>query len=317
MGGALGLELPRTGNFPHAESPCCAYVSSGRAALQVLLENLPEKPRRVLVPRFVCDTVLQPMRRLGIPVARYHGNDRLHPELPNDLAEDDVLLLVDYFGLTGPAVEQAAAQHRGLSVVDATTALFASPPLPRFYSPRKFCGVADGGVACAATPFRTLPAGVDLSSPRAAHLMVQLESGTRRAAPLVDAAETDLDREPMAMSPLTRRLLDAYDFNLIARRRMQNYAALHRLLGPINRLELPETPPAAPFCYPLVSGIPDLRDSLVDAGVALPFFWPEVVKATGAESVENRLARTLLPLPIDQRYSPEDMQRLASLVLRG
>lgn len=113
--------------------------------------------------------------------------------------------------------------------------------------------------------------------------------------PLVDVAEKDLNGEPKAMSRLTRRLLAAYDFAEIERRRLENYAALHRLLGSINRLELPAEAPSAPMCYPLVSGIPDLHDSLLDEGIALPLFWPEVVKATRADSVENRLARTLLP----------------------
>ena len=69
------------------------------------------------------------------------------------------------------------------------------------------------------------------------------------------------------------------------------------------------------MCYPLLSGIPDLRDSLIDAGIALPLYWPEVIEHTDAAQPANRLARRLLPLPLDQRYSKSDMERLISLIL--
>ena len=313
-GGFMGLELPLCGNFPHAESPCCAWVGSGRAALWVLLRHLP-RPRRLLVPRFMCDTVLQAPARLGIPVARYACDDQLRPLLPDDLCAEDTLLVADYFGLTGTAAGQAAACHAGVSVLDATTALFTRSALPAFYSPRKFCGTADGGVAKAPFPLPQLPERQDSSAGKSLFLLQRLESGAAAALPASQAAEEALNGEPRRMSPLTRRLLQAYDFAEIARRRTENYTALHRRLRDINRLELPDTPPSAPFCYPLASGIPGLRDALVDAGVAIPLLWPEVIEATPAHSAENRLARTLLPLPLDQRYSPADMERLADLIL--
>ena len=315
MGGFMELELPEHDNFPYREGASCAFVSSGRAALQTLLANLKREPRFVFVPRFVCDTALQPLKRLRLRVRRYNCDDQLRPQLPADLSENDVLILVNYFGLTGGAVEEAARRHPGLSIVDATTALFYRTELPCFYSPRKFCGVADGGVARAPFPLELLPEEEDTSAVRALHLLVRLEEGLEPAASVCDAAEEDLNRGPLLMSPLTRRLLQAYDFESIERRRQENYDALHRRLRGINRLELPDEAPTAPFCYPLASGIPDLRDELVDSGVALPLLWPEVVKSTSAETAENRLARTLLPLPLDQRYSVDDMEELAGLIL--
>lgn len=66
-----------------------------------------------------------------------------------------------------------------------------------------------------------------------------------------------------------------------------------------------------------MTGIPDLRDALVEAGVALPLFWPEVIETTTPADTENRLARTLLPLPLDQRYTAPDMKRLCRLIDPG
>ncbi len=313
MGGFFGLELPEYGNFPYAEGPGCAYLSSGRAAFECLLRNMP-RPDCIRVPQFICDTVLEAPARLGIPVKRYHCTEQLTPILP-EVGENELVLLVNYFGFSRLAA--VAAQIPGRCVVDATTALY-SPPLPgvpTFYSPRKFCGVADGGVACAPFPLVHLPEEESRSSTSCLYLLERLERGAEAALPASEAAERALSAPPLLMSPLTRRLLRSIDFNTGAARRLENYATLHAALGGINHLQLPDTPEHAPMCYPLVSGIPGLRDSLIEAGIALPLYWPEVIEETDAASAENRLARRLLPLPLDQRFSKTDMEHLIRLIL--
>lgn len=315
MGGSFGPELPRYNNFPHTESSCCALLSSGRAALDCLLSNMP-RPCRVLIPRFICDTVTEPLRRMELPIVRYQVTEQLEPCLPPDADSRDLLLLVNYFGLTGVAVHAAALRHPGPVIVDATTALY-TPPLPgipTFYSPRKFGGLCDGGVACAPFPLE-LPTEQDYSAERMLGMWQRAENGLTTAAEAIQQAEDSLSAPPRRMSALTRILLQNIDWQSAARKRLQNYATLHAALAPINRLQLPPHPGFAPMCYPLVSGIPGLRDELIDAGVALPLYWPEVIAATSADETENRLARTLLPLPLDQRYTPTDMQWLIERIL--
>ena len=315
MGGFFGLELPEFDNFPYREGPCCAYLSSGRASFECLLMNIP-RPACIWAPRFLCDTMLQAPARLGIPVKRYACTGQLAPIMP-EVQENELVLLVNYFGLTGDAVAKAAAQLPGRCVVDATTALYSPhlPGVPTIYSPRKFAGVPDGGVLCAPFPITKLPEEQQLSAPYSLHLLERIESGAMVASRNCDAAEEVLGAPARRMSPLTRQLLRSIDFEAAASRRLENYATLHQALGSINRLQLPDEPAHAPMCYPLVSGIPGLRDALIDAGIALPLYWPEVIEATEASDTENRLARTLLPLPLDQRYGKRDMERLLTQIL--
>lgn len=319
MGGFFGEEpLPESvGEMPLAEGPCCALLSSGRAALEVLLANLPSCPRALWVPRFLCDTLLQAPRRLGIPVRRYACDAQLRPLLPEGLGEADALLLVNYFGVTGESLVQAAARHHGPVLVDATTALGA--PLPEgadgiFYSFRKFLPVADGGAALARYPLPLLPTETDDSRARMVYMRLRSEQGACAAAAAAQSAEDSLAAPPRLLSPQTRARLRRMPTAEYAARRRANYQQLHAALAPLNRLELPMQP-ECPMCYPLVTAIPDLRDSLVDAGTALPLYWPEVIEATEAHETENRLARTLLPLPLDQRYGEADMKRLLRLIL--
>ena len=315
MGGFFGLELPDYNNFPYREAPHCAYVNSGRAAFECLLLNMP-RPEKILVPRFICDTMLQGPARLGIPVQRYDCTEQLTPILP-EVAERDLVLLVNYFGLTENSVAAAAQQLTGRCVVDATTALY-SPPLPgvpTVYSPRKFAGVTDGGVAHAPFPLTQLPEDTASSAHTSLCLLEALEHGTTAALAASETAEKTLTAPPLRMSRLTRRLIRSIDFEQASTCRLKNYAMLHHALSGINHLTLPTSPEHAPMCYPLVSGIPDLRDTLIDAGIAIPLYWPEVIDATDATDTANRLARRLLPLPLDQRYTKTDMERLVRLIL--
>lgn len=318
MGGFFAAAEPQEqGGLPWEDGPCCALVNSGRAALEVLLRNLPRRPRCVWVPRMACDTLLQPMVRLGLPVARYACDEQLRPVLPPAAGADDALILINYFGMTEAAVADGAAAFRGTTLVDATTALHA--PLPEhaagiFYSFRKFLPVADGGAALARYPLTQRPDATDDSRDRERFLHLRAAQGARAAAAAAQAAEDSLSAAPKRLSPQTRERLRGIRCEAAAARRRENYRLLHAALAPLNRLSLPAEPPAAPMCYPLVSGIPDLRDSLIDAGIALPLYWPEVIAATAAHEAENRLARTLLPLPLDQRYTAADMQRLLRLI---
>lgn len=307
VGGFFGLELPSYGNFPFAEGERCALLNSGRAAFECLLLSMP-RPARVFVPRFTCDTVLQPLQRMELPVLRYELTEDWLPLLPDAASQDDLLLITNYFGLTGKAVELAVAQHPGPCIVDATMAFFSPPPVgaPAFYSLRKFAGVPDGGVACAPFPIQ-IPEKEDRSAGRARYLLERSELGAEAALPMSEAAETELCCLPRRMSPLTRKMAQGIDWEYVRERRICNYKILHAHLAELNHLELPQEPPAAPFCYPFVSTIPGLRDALIDAGLALPLFWPEVIRDTPAESPANSLARKLLPIPLDQRYEGKDI----------
>lgn len=320
MGGVFGrITVPTDEeSFPLKEGRYCVFVHCGRAALELLLRNLPQRPRCLWLPRFTCNTLLQPAEHLGIPVRRYSCDEQLRPILPEEMKDEDALVLINYFGLTAQPVAEAAALHSGPVLVDATTAFGAELPEGAdgiFYSFRKFLPVADGGAALARYPLSRRPRTTDDSTARMEFLYLRAHLGAKASAEAARRAEDSLSGPPLRLSPQTRDLLFRIGVSPATERRMENYRVLHTALSSINRLELPETPESAPMHYPLVSGIPDLRDNLIDAGIALPLYWPEVVDDTEAHETENQLARTLLPLPMDQRYSAADMERLIQLIL--
>ena len=314
MGGAIPLQQassPANSVFPYPENAHTLWLNSGRAAFQCLLEALPTRPERVWLPRFICHTLLQATERLQLNTEFYCVDDHLRPILPTGLNEQDTVVLVNYFGLTLQAVKNAAKALPCPAIMDATTAFYSPAPagMAAFYSPRKFTGLADGGIAVAPDELQHLLPSKQQADTYSTLLLQQANENT------VQQAEDALNAPPMRMGNTTRALMLATDWEQTAKQRLDNYHTLHSALAGINRLHLPDKPTHAPMCYPLVSGIPELRDSLIDQGVRLPLYWPEVIETTDALQTENRLARTLLPLPLDQRYGEADMQRLIHMIL--
>lgn len=340
MGGAIGWEWEETPDeiMEHdpgdsgaplvfaefRESPHCGMLHSGRAAWECLLRTemarrtrLGLSPlRRVLVPQYTCATVWEPIARLELQGETYRVSLDLEPLLPRDSGADDVLLLTDYFGVTRKMVLRVGRSFPGTVIVDATMAFYSRyhPEWGVFYSVRKWAGVPDGGVALSPHPL-VLPDNRACSEGRLHPLLLRRNRGAQAARKALEETEAQLSVPALRMSHLTRKLVKHVDWGRIARRRRENFMKLHSRLAPINRLRMPDLQEDVPFCYPLVSGIPGLRDELIDAGVALPLLWPEVIEALPAVSEENELARSLLPLPIDHRYGAEEMDWLCQLIL--
>lgn len=314
IGGAIPIaqNIGHPHPFPYPQGAHCLWVNSGRCALNCILSSMPQRPEHVWLPRFICDTVAEPMLQLGIPIKRYTVDAQLQPVWPMGVMPQDAFVAVNYFGLTPQAITAAAAALPCPVIADATTAFYYTPPpgVAAFYSPRKFTGLADGGIAYTPWPIRpALPQDAD-SCKRTQQLQ------WHHTPQLVQMAEDALcGAPPMHMGSLSCQLMQATNWQAAAAQRIRNYATLHHALQGMNRLQLPSTPPTAPMCYPFVSGIPGLRDALIDSGVRLPLYWPEVINTTAAHEAENALARNLLPLPLDQRYTEADMQHLLHLIL--
>ncbi len=64
--------------------------------------------------------------------------------------------------------------------------------------------------------------------------------------------------------------------------------------------------------YPLlVENGESIRRRLQRQKIYIPTLWPDVYDLCGRDSTEYNLAQNILPLPVDQRYGPDDMEELA------
>lgn len=316
IGGYFELEL-RSGQHPY---PQAMAFNSARSAFRALVQA--RDLHLVHLPHYVCAVLEQALDGLDVEVRRYTLNAELTLATPPEVAADEGLLYVDYFGLKADYIEQVLLPRYGQQlIIDNSQALFsqALPGIATLYSPRKFVGVADGGWLVNG-PEGMPEATANASRDRFAALLGRLEQPAEQHYSDYQANEAALATQGVrAMSASTARILDGIDYASVAARRQTNLALLRERLDGCNRFNAwPDELPAA-LCYPLLLDSPaeatSLRQYLLDQAIFVPCYWRELIDSPTTPALERHLAECLLPLPMDQRYGAADMQRLADAVI--
>lgn len=279
------------------------YMNSGCSALKLIVRML--KIKRLHVPYYTCPVVPAALLAEGCQVIPYELDTRLMP-IPQFPCEDFVLVN-DYFGLTGGNVRELAEDYPNL-IVDNAQSYYAEPRgRAAFYSPRKFFGVPDGGIAVFnRDEIDMSDLKMDVSYNRMTHLLKRHDLGAVAAYDDFKKDEEDLCNAPVrGMSRLTRNLLTTIDDAAIRMKRLSNFSYLNNRLKtdfPINC-----SPEEVPLVFPYVSHDALLRRKLIDAQIFIATYWP------GCEYSDS-LVNSVLPLPIDQRYGEEDMNHILEIV---
>ena len=310
IGGYFELEIPRAKPFIYAGA---LKYQSARAAFLALLRT--SKPRRVWMPYYICDAMLLPVRLFGAKVCFYSLDEQLGIANDVTLKRDDILLYVNYFGVSLEQVEKVLKRFDPLQVVlDFSQSFFVGPQscLATIYSPRKFFGVPDGGIIFTELPLCTPEIRDTSSVGRMQHLIKRLADSPDFGYADYQYSEASFNNvEPRQMSSLTNRLLSSIDFDSAQAQRNKNFLTLHQELGTTNRLSL-VAEPNGPLCYPYFSTNSNIRNKLNSQRVFTPTYWVDVLSRINNDCLESDLVNFILPLPCDQRYSLSDMEQILS-----
>ncbi len=310
IGGYFSLELPQHEEY-HAEA---IKLNTGRNALEYVLRC--RQYSKVYIPYYTCEVILEPFKKLGIAYEFYHIN--LQFEIADDihLQENEALLYTNYFGLKQRYVEQLAEKYQGLLIVDNTQAFYARPipGIDTFYTCRKFFGVADGAYLYTDILLDD-EIEQDISYDRMAHLLKRIDLSPEAGYADFREADDGLDHQPIRkMSRLTQRMMQSLDYNVAVQRRRKNYLILHAALGQNNKLKLPLEDDAVPMIYPYLTGKDGLRERLIEYRIFVARYWPNVLEWSAQNDIEYMLAVMMQPLPIDQRYGEEEMNRIIYVI---
>lgn len=293
--GALALNTARN---------CLAYVLRAR--------NI----RTLHLPSYLCGAVKNTCAALGVQAVEYPIGRNFLPLPGLEPGPDEWVYLVNYYGQLGPEQAQTLSKRYGRRVIWDNVQAFFQPPCPgmdTIYTCRKFFGVPDGAYLFTDCRLEE-PLERDESRERMAHLLGRADTGSaNRFYGRYAENEERLETLPLRrMSRLTETLLGAIDCDWAARQRNENYARLARKLDGVNGLAL--HPPVGPYAYPLL--LPkgeQVRRALQAQKVYVPLLWPEAAAAEH-DPVGREYARNILPLPVDQRYGPEDMERMLAIL---
>ena len=310
IGGYFSLELPRCEEY-HKDA---LRLNTGRNCLEYILRARGYK--KVHVPYYTCEAVMEPFNKLGIPYEYYHIDIHLEIRDRITLKADEALLYTNYFGLKQRYVEQLAEKAGSQLIVDNTQAFYAKhiQGIDTFYTCRKFFGVADGAyLYCDARLDEEIEQ--DYSYDRMAHLLKRIDLSAEEGYADFRRADDGLDNQPIRkMSKLTQRMMQSIDYEAAAKRRRDNYVLLHEALGGENNLELPLEDDAVPMVYPYLAPVKGLREKLIENRVFVARYWPNVLEWTNPDDIDYLLAAQMQPLPIDQRFVNHDVTRIKEIL---
>lgn len=308
IGGYFELPEREKGVFPHSKG---ILLNTGRNALEYILRSI-GLVKKVYLPYYTCDAVLEPLQKLSIPVQRYQISSSLEILESIQPKEGEYIIANNYFGIKDDYVSRLSQEYNTSLIVDAAQALLSpvSIGIKAFYSPRKFVGVADGGIAYLGDNDNYISIEkTERTDEHDSHLTLRKRFGAEAGFMAFREDERKLDRQPIRfMSKKTQDILSHIEYQHIRKKRRDNFIILHQALKDTNRIIIPDISVfTCPMIYPyLPSERKDLRKKLIEHRIYVAQYWPNMA-LRNASSFESVLAEELLALPCDQRYGIKEM----------
>lgn len=306
IGGYFELEL-RKGEHYHKNairlntaSNCFEYVLRAR------------NYAKVYIPYYTCEVMLELIRKLQIKHEFYHINEQLEPASLPKLNANEAFLYTNYFGLKQECVKRLAMEYGKQLIVDNAQAFYAKhiDGIDTFYSARKFFGVPDGAYLYSDKPLQQ-EFEQDCSYDRMAHLLKRIDLGPETGYQDFRTNEELLcNQEIKRMSRLTEAFLCGIDYESAKRKRRENYAFLENALKDSNLIHLKMDDEDVPMVFPyLVENGESLKKKLIENKIFVATYWPNVKEYCCEDLLEYWLMDRLVPMPIDQRYGMNEMNR--------
>ena len=316
IGGYFSLELNEGWERHHD----ALRLNAGRYAIEYILKA--RKYRKVYIPYYICDSVLQPFKRQGVDYEFYHINEYLEPAIELHPKDDEAVLYVNYFGLKNRIADSFCYAYKN-TILDYTQAFYSekgnqyvdkSIQCDTFYSCRKYFGVPDGAYLYTDC-FLDEDLPQDESYNRMTFLTKRIDRSPQEGYADFHANDKELASVGMRrMSRLTESIMRSIDYSAKANKRIRNFHVLDKILRESNRFKWAMDYGTVPLVYPYyIEDGSRLRQYLIDHQVFCARYWPNVLEWCQPKDWEYQLAENLVCIPIDQRYDEKDMQFILDL----
>jgi hypothetical protein len=312
IGGFFELEIPKKGSLYHENA---IKLSTGRACLNYILQHL--KPTKVFLPYYCCNALYEPMVLNNIDFEFYEIDESLELNITPTLKPSEYIIYCDFFGIKSEYSDTLIEHYKGQLIIDNTHSFYHQGYQNNFSftSARKYFGVPDGA-------FLYGPNDLVLSQNFNRNTSISIDHNLLSLLGKQDAAfkkylayEKRLGSDVEGISVVSENLLSTIDYQEVMRIRNRNYNYLFQEFRSDNRLFISENEKDC-FCYPLLLDKPLDKNKLYAQNIFVPNLWFEITERANARNYkfECKLSTELLPLPIDHRYSLDDMKRMIKTV---
>ena len=310
IGGYFELEL-REGEHYHSQA---LRLNTARNCFEYILRA--RKYTKVYIPYYTCEVMLEPLKKYGLEFEFYSIDALLEPLEKIVLKVGEAFLYTNYFGLKQTCVEYLASVYGSRLLVDNAQAFYAPPVkgIDTFYSARKFFGVPDGAYLYT-DKLLDIELERDVSYQRSIHLLRRIDESASRGYANFRRNDDSLIGQPIKkMSRFTDALLRSIDYDVVRKKRVENYKYLKNRLDRINRVRFLENEEAVPMVYPFYSEEKNLRKRLIDNKIYVATYWPNVLEWAGKNNIESDYVNTLMALPVDQRCDHRMMENIVKVI---
>ncbi len=273
-----------------------------------------KKIKTLYIPFFLCSSAEQACKKEGAEIKYYSiGIDFL--PLDFNIKENEWVYVVNYYGqISNNNILELKHKYNNI-IVDNVQAYYQMhiDGIDTIYTCRKFFGVPDGAFLYT-DKTDAIELETDISYNRMEYLLGRYEKTGSEFYSLYAQNEESYNELPVKrMSKLTVNLLRGIDYDFVKKRRIENFTYLHNRFKSINKLNL--TVPEGAFMYPLyIENGAEIRKRLQGEKIYIPTLWPDVFEICNTEQLEYDMAMNILPLPVDQRYNIDDMERIVDSI---
>lgn len=305
IGGYIELDT-YTGSMLHENA---VKLNCGRNALAYILKA--KQIKKIWMPKFMCDSCDLVLSSYGVETKYYSIGLDFKPQ--TEQWGEEWLYVVNFYGQLSNDYLTSLGKNL---IVDNAQAYF-QPPIPEvdtLYTCRKFFGVTDGAILYTDQQIEILEQ--DESFERMHFILGRYERSAGEFYQEYVDNNHFFQKEPIKqMSKLTENLLHGIDYDIVRRKRTENFAYLHEILRNKNQLKL--VVPDGAFMYPYyVENGFELRKKLQAEKIFIPTLWPAVFNRCNQNELEYQMAKNILPIPVDQRYGIEDMDYVIKRILQ-
>lgn len=310
IGGFFESLLPENSFSYHDDA---LALTNGRACIALILEQ--QKVGKCYIPNYTCDAVYDPFNIRNIPFELYNIDKNMDPvDLPK-LGPDEYYYYINYFGVKNDTVNRLYDIYGDRLIIDNTHDFFKKRQHNcwSFTSARKYFGVPDGAFIYTQKIIKTsIPRFKDISI---THNIERLKGNQDLAFKNYQEYEKSLNSEIKAISTYSEKMLSLVDLDHVILKRKENFQTLDGLLRhknsfTWNTLANDDTP----FVYPFLPTKNIKKEILYRNNIFIPTLWSDPLKRENTTESERRIAESLLPLPIDERYNKEDMEFMAKVI---
>ncbi|MGE8526726.1 MULTISPECIES: hypothetical protein [Chryseobacterium] len=313
IGGYFEFELPNDNFF---WGNCFIELNSARNCLEYIMTA--KKFTKIYIPYYTCDAILEPIKKLNIDYKFYDVDFNLEPIFDySGIQDTEAFLYTNYFGIKDQFIRDLAQNITKNIIIDNAQALFSPviKNIDQFYSPRKFVGVSDGGFLYTDKKI-DVHFEKDESYQRMSHLLKRIDLSAEQGYSDFSENDKSLERQPIkTMSNLTKRILSGIDYEYIKKKRRENFFFLHEVLKEKNILPIELSEDAIPMVYPFRTHDKSLRQKLINERIYCATYWPNVFDWCDEDYNAYNLAKDIIALPIDQRYSINEMKKILECIM--